>query len=109
MSTKHTPGPWEASYLDKSGQRVVKGEHIEICTCWHHSVGSIEKEMEANAYLIAAAPDLYAALRQLLATRPAFTSKPIGAPHSPARLEQEAAIKADHDARRAIAKAEGHS
>ena len=58
-----TPGPWEVAYLDHNGQRVVKGEHIEIATCWHHSVGSIEKEMEANAMLIAAAPDMLAALK----------------------------------------------
>jgi hypothetical protein len=56
--SKHTPGPWEVGYLDKHGQRTVLSQHIEICTCWHHSVGAIEKEMEANARLIAAAPDL---------------------------------------------------
>lgn len=60
---KHTPGPWEVSYLDKNGQSVVKAEHIEICTCWHHSVGAIEKEMHANARLIAAAPDMLTALQ----------------------------------------------
>lgn len=62
----HTPGPWAVAYLDRHHQRVVEGEHIEICTCWHHSVGAIEKEMEANARLIAAAPDLLEALRGLL-------------------------------------------
>jgi hypothetical protein len=60
--SKHTPGPWMVDYLDKAGQRVVRNEHIEICTCWHHSVLSIEREMEANARLIAAAPALLAAL-----------------------------------------------
>ena len=64
---KWTPGPWASDYLDQNGQRVVSGQHIEICTCWHHSVGSIEKEMEANAHLIAAAPDLYAALEAAMA------------------------------------------
>ena len=49
---KHTPTPWEVAYLDKNGQRVIRAEHIEIATCWHHCVGSIEKEMEANAKLI---------------------------------------------------------
>lgn len=60
----HTPGPWEIGYLDKHGQRLVRGQHIEICTCWHHS--ALEKEMEANASLIAAAPDLLAALEDSL-------------------------------------------
>ncbi len=58
------PGPWEVGELDHAGQRIVRGEHIEICTCWHHSVESIEKEMEVNARLIAAAPDLLAALQK---------------------------------------------
>jgi hypothetical protein len=62
--SKHTPGPWEVGYHDKHGQRTVLSQHIEICTCWHHSVGAIEKEMEANARLIAAAPDLLAALKK---------------------------------------------
>lgn len=59
---KHTPGPWEVAYLDENGQSVVKGEHTEIATCWHHCVGSIEAQMHANARLIAAAPDLLEAL-----------------------------------------------
>lgn len=53
-----TPGPWAVAYDDQHGQAVVKGEHTEIATCWHHSVGSIEKQMRANARLIARAPDL---------------------------------------------------
>ena len=59
----HTPGPWSVAYLDDNGQSVVKGEHTEIATCWHHCVGSIEAQMHANARLIAAAPDLLAALQ----------------------------------------------
>lgn len=60
---KHTPGPWEVGDLDQNSQRIVRSEHIEICTCWHHCVGSIEKQMEANARLIAAAPEMYEALK----------------------------------------------
>lgn len=61
----HTPGPWEVGNLDRNGQRVVRGE-IEVCTCWHHCVGSLEEQMEANARLIAAAPDLLAALAGII-------------------------------------------
>jgi hypothetical protein len=32
-------------------------DHIEIATCWHHCVEGIRQEMEANARLIAAAPE----------------------------------------------------
>lgn len=62
MSAQHTPGPWEVGEDDRNGQAIVRGEHIEIATCWHHCVGSIEKEMRANAVLIAAAPDMLATL-----------------------------------------------
>lgn len=60
-----TPRPWAVAYDDHNGQAVVSGEHTEVCTCWHHSVGSLEKQMRRNAHLIAAAPDLYEALRRL--------------------------------------------
>lgn len=62
---KWTPGPWYCGYLDKHHQRVVSSAFFEIATCWHHCVGSIEKEMEANAHLIAASPTLYGALEEL--------------------------------------------
>ena len=60
----HTAGPWRVAYNDENGQAVVSGEHTEIATCWHHCVGSIEKEMYGNAALIAAAPDLLALAHQ---------------------------------------------
>jgi hypothetical protein len=61
-SSAWTEGPWEVIEPDENGQAVVKGKHTEVATCWHHCVGSIEKQMHANARLIAAAPELYAAL-----------------------------------------------
>ena len=66
MTQAHTEGEWRVGNHDKAGQRIVRNEHIEICTCWHHSVGSIEKEMEANARLIAAAPDMLDSLEGML-------------------------------------------
>lgn len=62
-----TAGPWRVAYDDRNGQAVVSSEHTEIATCWHHSVGSIEKQMRHNAHLIAAAPDLLAALSNFVA------------------------------------------
>lgn len=62
LLSEATPGPWREAYLDQNDQRVVRAAHFEICTCWHHCVGSIENEMEANARLVALAPDLAAAL-----------------------------------------------
>jgi hypothetical protein len=63
VTTKYTKGPWRVAYDDHNGQAVVSGEHTEVCTCWHHCVVSIEKQMRANARLIAAAPELVEALR----------------------------------------------
>ena len=50
-----TPGPWETRGLDKAGQAIVGNKHLELFTCWHHSVGSIEKEMRSNSTFIALA------------------------------------------------------
>jgi hypothetical protein len=49
---KHTPTPWHVGERDRSDQRIIKGEHIEIATLWHHSVKSLYIEMEANAAFI---------------------------------------------------------
>ena len=71
----HTPGPWEASFTDCLGGpasycriRPVSGEmfgqftSLEIATM--HLMD--EAEQQANARLIAAAPDLLVALEQLV-------------------------------------------
>ena len=62
--TKHTPGPWVVAEGDSNGQAVVRNADIEIATCWHHCVDGIEREMRANARLIAAAPELLVALER---------------------------------------------
>jgi hypothetical protein len=49
--------------------------------------------------------ELYEALEWYLHARPAFRSMPVGAPGSPARLGQEAAIAAEDKAKAALAKA----
>jgi len=61
----HTPGPWFIGEDDSNGQAVVRGEHTEVATCWHHCVVEIEREMRANARLIAAAPDYDASAREI--------------------------------------------
>ena len=57
--TTHTPGPWRV--LHKTGVFPMDSD------CW--TIGTAEqhrKEHEANARLIAAAPDLLAALQEVL-------------------------------------------
>lgn len=77
----HTPGPWyaeESWVLKDIGDRAY---HITKCADW-------SEETEANAHLIAAAPDLLEALKGVL------------------RVADRATVEFDA-ARAAIAKAEG--
>jgi hypothetical protein len=94
----HTPGPWEVAYLDQNEQSVVKAKYHEICTCWHHCVSSIEKEMHDNARLIAAAPDLLKALQDLFGADMEHVLRGDGKPDQ---------LEAISKARDAIAKATG--
>ena len=59
MTTTHTPGPWTTgSALDEKAC-LSRGEYIVFPL-------PEDSEIEANARLIAAAPDLLAALRALV-------------------------------------------
>jgi hypothetical protein len=71
-AVKHTPGPWRV-FLTKDGRRVIgigelTGEGIADCGFGVWRGGSAEAI--ANAYLIAAAPELLAALKAAQAIRP---------------------------------------
>ena len=63
----HTPGPWTASehgaYADYNGNStIILGDDLRIAVV----LGSDNEETNANARLIAAAPDLLEALEALL-------------------------------------------
>lgn len=92
-TVEHTPGPWKVGDLDHNDQRIVRAGHSEICTCWHHCVKSLEEQMEANAKLIAAAPELLHNLKFLVAwtRRTGGIARTIGATGEMLR-EAEAAI-----------------
>lgn len=62
---KHTPGPWYATTRQGSWDWVVaQSESIEVCQMFHD--GTPENETgEANARLVASAPDLLEALELL--------------------------------------------
>ena len=67
--SKHTPGPWKVHY-EGSGDFVVYSGDVEIGTAWSqhaHFMGSGEAELsnEANAHLIAAAPEMFDALERI--------------------------------------------
>ena len=62
MTTAHTPGPWAAIGTDVK----TPGPRSRIL-CWTGQPEVQMGEARANAQLIAAAPDLLAALRAMLA------------------------------------------
>lgn len=62
---------------------------------------------DADRALTDAAPELLAALKNLLANTDRPCSKPIGAPGSVARIEQEHRDRLYNEAMKTIAKAEG--
>lgn len=60
MTTKHTPGPW---HLSAAKDCIWHQDHGRICTPPNHAQ---VWNWEPNARLIAAAPELLAALEALL-------------------------------------------
>jgi len=60
--SKHTPGPWEALCTDPHHQLVIFARSVEEFVC---GVTGHMPDAEANARLIAAAPDLLEALKRV--------------------------------------------
>lgn len=109
----HTPGPWSISdwrhINNETGQKyIADARGGVICETYR---GRGEHEMLANARLIAAAPELLAALENLLTydrvERPAFRAKPEGAPNSSVRIRQEKLIALEDQAAAVLAKSKG--
>jgi len=93
MSAKHTPGPWTAKVVHFNGAGAILGPDNKGVACISAAVR--REENESNLRLIAAAPDLLAALQRIV------------------RARQDGAIHPDDPcidaARAAIAKAKGEA
>lgn len=68
MNTTHTPGPWTVDGGYIMGGTPTNGEGLKtyalyVADCRISSAYRIHEEQQANARLIAAAPDLLAALQ----------------------------------------------
>ena len=69
----YTKGPWVASAMDNGLEWEIKDTHMDeydICECFGSpgfDVRGGDATAEANAHLVAAAPDLYEALKELIA------------------------------------------
>lgn len=61
--SKHTPGPWEVSEDDPCEIESADGRFVAMVLPAPELNWDMNAEREANARLIAAAPDLLAALR----------------------------------------------
>jgi hypothetical protein len=69
METKHTPGPW--SLKRENGRfAIIPDCRSPIALAYTAFNGLPQEKDEANARLIAAAPDLLAALEAVLAANP---------------------------------------
>ena len=115
MSAAFTPGPWRV-YSDRDDELKVKGPGDEwIADCadgfWGDDGGDwiMAAESEANARLIAAAPDLLAALQNILGMAEAHTNRCKALRHNKGKPVIEAMQADIAAARAAIAKAEGAS
>ena len=69
MSTKFTPGPWHANWTRLNGKAIgfhvadeTHGSIRPICEFYDGTEAMTTEEVEANARLIAAAPELLGVL-----------------------------------------------
>ena len=93
--SKHTPGPWIIE-LQNQDAPLIREDQLGLHIAQLASISDDGHEELANACLIAAAPDLLAALELAKLT--------LGARDGPTARERDAAIK---NANIAIAKAKG--
>jgi hypothetical protein len=108
MNTQHTPGPWQAQYMTETHRIVGGGDDMggahQVAIIYHDPDPRLMERnpnAAADALLIATAPELLAALENLL-SRAALPG--------PARKDavlRERMISAREQARAAIAKATG--
>lgn len=105
--TMFTPGPWEILHQDKERWDIIAMQldpwrKLAVVSCAHtHLIQP--KECEANATLISAAPDLYAALENcqqyVVAWQLEYGTKP----------KDDHADKTLRDIKNALAKARGET
>lgn len=67
MSTKHTPGPWGAFHGSVIAKSITYSNSRSNRVCHIEREGTPSSEVDANANLIASAPELLEALKEALA------------------------------------------
>lgn len=77
MTSKYTPGPWHMfndfspNGVQVAGCHASTGSLADVAHCHGFDANRSTDEVEANARLITAAPDLLAALQRVVAEAPA--------------------------------------
>ena len=64
--SKHTPGPWEAHNGEVTTPRENGRSYRRIAAVQDYGLGSLKEVDDANATLMAAAPDMLKALMQFI-------------------------------------------
>lgn len=108
MTTKHTPGPWFAE--NGEGRWIVWDDAGMACICDVHTGVEPDPSGATHARLIAAAPDLLAALEDMLGHCRICDGKGRcygHVPGNPGRHAPDQPCPDCGDARAAIAKAKG--
>lgn len=92
--SKHTPGPWQTDRNNVHAAQIATIHHClnnDWVEVWSpEAFAASEETQEANARLIAAAPELLDALIRLYNSH--SLSKPPGSPKSDSQKQAEAAI-----------------
>jgi len=91
-NTLHTPAPWQVSPYGNITSKSLTVARVE------QMPGNYESEKQANARLIAAAPDLLSALEFLLADYIAINGENLTGSSVPADKAREALRKAKGEA-----------
>lgn len=67
MEQRHTSSPWHVDWRSPNDVRICSSEGPRESICWMANwLPEFQAEVQANARLIAAAPELYEALERLL-------------------------------------------
>jgi hypothetical protein len=110
MSNTHTPGPWDVERDEQLEKGEVVGVWLNIGSRHRYIIGTDGlscqgPEDEANARLIAAAPDMYDALKAAIASG----MVPVSSVSEGGAVKYSAQVQAADLVRAAIAKAEGRT
>ena len=90
MATQHTPGEWKFFYDDKRDNYQIYADKIWIATT---KGDACSKSQEANAHLMAAAPDLLQAVIDCVDNMPFFNGYSFGMAQKGILSRLKAAIK----------------